>query len=280
MPRRPSPPPPKPPDWAPDKTYAALQKQLAELDRFRGRNWREVEHEETGWRNLTLNILTHGFGEDSNNVHQFHTAKWAGQHSMGGMSEGQIQNNFDKRIEAITAMLKSSLAELELMGAGDAAAPSVRERVVAVKSNSRIVFLVHGRNDAVKESVARFLEKLQLQPVILHEQPNMGRTAIEKFEAHSDVAFAVVLLTPDDMGGLASAEQLNPRARQNVILELGYFIGRLGRARVCALYMEGVEIPSDIHGVLYVPYGPNNGWRLKLAHEIRAAGISIDLNRT
>ncbi len=236
MPRRPSPPPPKPPDWAPDKTYAALQKQLAELDRFRGRNWREVEHEETGWRNLTLNILTHGFGEDSNNVHQFHTAKWAGQHSMGGMSEGQIQNNFDKRIEAITAMLKSSLAELELMGAGDAAAPSVRERVVAVKSNSRIVFLVHGRNDAVKESVAR--------------------------------------------GGLASAEQLNPRARQNVILELGYFIGRLGRARVCALYMEGVEIPSDIHGVLYVPYGPNNGWRLKLAHEIRAAGISIDLNRT
>lgn len=280
MPRRRSPPPPKPPDWAPDKTYAALQKQLAELDRFRGRHWREVEHEETGWRNLTLNILTHGFGEDSNNVHQFHSAKWAGQHSMGGVSEGRIQNNFDKRIEAFTVMLKSSLAELELMRAGDTAAPSVGERAVAVKSDSRKVFVVHGRNDAVKESVARFLERLELQPVILHERPNMGRTVIEKFEANSDVVFAVVLLTPDDMGGLASAEQLNPRARQNVILELGYFIGKLGRARVCALYMEGVEIPSDIHGVLYVPYDPSNGWRLKLAHEIRAAGISIDLNRT
>ena len=208
------------------------------------------------------------------------TRSGAGQHSIGGMSEGQIQNNFDKRIGAFTAMLKSSLAELELMGAGDAAAPSVGERAVAVKSDSRKVFLVHGRNDAVKESVARFLERLELQPVILHEEPNMGRTVIEKFEAHSDVAFAVVLLTPDDVGGLASADELNPRARQNVILELGYFIGKLGRARVCALYMEGVEIPSDIHGVLYVPYDPSNGWRLKLAHEIRAGGISIDLNRT
>lgn len=86
-------------------------------------------------------------------------------------------------------------------------------------------------------------------------------------------------LTPDDMGGPASSEQVNPRARLNVILELGYFIGKLGRARVCALCLEGVEIASDIHDVLYVPYDLGNRWRLKLAHEIRAAGISIDLNR-
>jgi predicted nucleotide-binding protein len=100
----------------------------------------------------------------------------------------------------------------------------------------------------MKESVARFLEKLDLRPIILHEQPNKGRTVIEKFEAHSDVGFAVVLLTPDDVGGLASSpDKLSRRARQNVILELGYFIGKLGRAKVCALYKEGVEIPSDIH---------------------------------
>ena len=81
------------------------------------------------------------------------------------------------------------------------------------------------------------------------------------------------------MGSQDGYEELNPRARQNVILELGYFIGKLGRGRVCALHMEGVEIPSDIHGVLYVPYDQGNGWRLKLAYGIRAAGISIDLNR-
>jgi hypothetical protein len=114
MPRRPATPPPKPPDWSPEKTSAALQKQLGALDEFRGRNYREVEHQEQGWMNLTLNILTHGFGEKSNNVGQFHTAKWAGEHNVF-MEEGQIQYNFSKRIEAFDAMLRSSLAELELM---------------------------------------------------------------------------------------------------------------------------------------------------------------------
>ena len=147
-------------------------------------------------------------------------------------------------------------------------------------SDSRDVFIVHGHNTALKESVARFLEKLALKPVILHEQPNMGRTVIEKFEAHSVVGFAVVLLTPDDIGGAASApDRLQPRARQNVVLELGYFIGKLGRARVCALYAGDVEIPSDIHGVLYVPYDSSGGWRFKLASEIKAAGIDVDLNQ-
>jgi predicted nucleotide-binding protein len=142
------------------------------------------------------------------------------------------------------------------------------------------VFVVHGRDEAVKESVARFLEKLHLHPIILHEQPNKGRTIIEKFEGHSDVGFAVVLLTPDDVGELASSTgEHPPRARQNVILELGYFLGKLGRARVCVLHMHGLEIPSDILGVLYVPYDADNGWRLKLAKELKAAGMPVDLNR-
>src|SRR5271169_270068 len=114
MARRPAAPPPKPPDWSPEKTHAALEKQLAALDDFRGRNYREVEHEENGWKFLTLNVLTHGFGEKSNNVDQFHQAKWAGEHHVN-MSEGEIQRNFSKRIEAFDAMLRSSLAELELM---------------------------------------------------------------------------------------------------------------------------------------------------------------------
>jgi len=225
---------------------------------------------------LTQNILTHGFGEGSNNVNQFHNAKWAGEHYIN-QSDRQTQQNFEARVEALAATLKSSLDELELMGAGAARVALPSEGVTAL--DSRDVFLVHGHDDAAKESVARFLEKLDLRPIILYEKPNMGRTVIEKFEAHSAVGFAVVLLTPDDVGGSASTGQVTARARQNVILELGYFIGRLGRARVCALYKEGVEIPSDIHGVLYVPYDASDGWRLKLANEIRAAGISVDMNR-
>lgn len=290
-------PPPNPADWSPKKTYGALKNQLASLESLRGRNFREAEHDYTGWKNLTLNIFTHGFGEGSNNVGQFHGAKWTGQHYFN-MSDRQMQVNYDQRIEAFAATLKSSLSELELMGALDETAPSpevviggvvvttgTSERSaptkgVALRADSRNIFLVHGHNDGVRESVARFLEKLDLHPIILHEQPNKGRTIIEKFEANADVGFAVVLLTPDDVGGLASDGKLAPRARQNVILELGYFIGKLGRARVCVLHAKELEVPSDIHGVLYVPYDDGGGgWRLKLGYEIKAAGIEIDMNK-
>jgi len=139
------------------------------------------------------------------------------------------------------------------------------------------VFLVHGRDEAAMETVARFLERLNLQVVILHEKANEGRTLVEKFEAHSNVDYAVVILTPDDAGH-PSLEPGNarPRARQNVVFELGYFYGRLGRSRVCALYKSGIELPSDLNGVAYVPLEAD--WKLRLAREIRTAGIPVDLN--
>jgi hypothetical protein len=114
-PRRPAQPPPKPADWPHERTHAALKKQLAALDSLRGRRYDEAEHEEEEWRNLTLNILIHGFGEGSENVSQFHHAKWAGEHYMGGMGQGLIQSNYNKRIEALAAMLRSSISELEMM---------------------------------------------------------------------------------------------------------------------------------------------------------------------
>jgi hypothetical protein len=90
-PRRPTPPPPKPPDFPPEKTHRTLQKQLAALDKLRGKNYYEVDHEEEEWKNLTLNVLIHGFGEDSENVSQFYHARSAGEHYIGGMSRGLIQ---------------------------------------------------------------------------------------------------------------------------------------------------------------------------------------------
>jgi predicted nucleotide-binding protein len=155
---------------------------------------------------------------------------------------------------------------------GTVMTPAGNEETTKVEPDSRKVFLVHGHDEAAKQSVARLLEKLGLQPIILHEQPNKGQTVIEKFEANSDVGFAVVLLTPDDVGRATSDKKLKPRARQNVVLELGYFFAKLGRARVCALY-KGVELPSDVVGVIYAPYDEHDGWRVKLANEIRAAGL-------
>lgn len=140
------------------------------------------------------------------------------------------------------------------------------------------VFIVHGRDRGPVEACARLLRDQDLKPVILDEQLNGGRTIIEKFEAHADVAFAVVVMTPDDAGGLAGTE-LSPRARQNVVLELGFFIGLLGRRNVAALVSPGVEIPSDIDGVLYIPLDTEGLWRLRLAKELRGAGLDVDLNR-
>jgi predicted nucleotide-binding protein len=146
-------------------------------------------------------------------------------------------------------------------------------------SDSVKVFVVHGHDNAAKEGTARFLEKIGLQPIILHEQPSSGRTIIEKFETYSgDIAFAVVLLTPDDVGA-ASAESssLRKRARQNVIMELGYFMGRLGRNRVCALHKGGVELPSDYQGVLYIEMDEAGAWKSKLAQEFVQAKLLINL---
>jgi predicted nucleotide-binding protein len=142
------------------------------------------------------------------------------------------------------------------------------------------VFIVHGHDVQARETVARFVERLDLKAVILHEQPNKGRTIIEKFEEYSAVPFALVLLTPDDVGS-AKNEIANQkgRARQNVVLELGFFVGKLGRNNVCALYKHGVEIPSDYQGVLYIEMDDAGAWQAKLVREMRAAGLSVDLNR-
>ena len=150
---------------------------------------------------------------------------------------------------------------------------SVREP----QTNRPRVFIVHGHDVAAKEQVARFVQQLGLEPVILHEQPNFGRSIIEKLELNSNVDFVVVLLTPDDLGKRASTDdEFSSRARQNVWFELGYFIGKLGRHRVCALHKHPVEILSDYFGVIYIPIDTGDSWRLALARELKAASMPIN----
>jgi predicted nucleotide-binding protein len=139
------------------------------------------------------------------------------------------------------------------------------------------VFVVHGRNDAAKNSVVLFLTRLGLRPVVLHEEPNEGRSLLAKFQAEAaSSAFAVVLMTPDDHGCLIDSQSPAPRARQNVVFELGFFIGSLGPGKVCVLVDATVEGPSDFHGVAYVPFGTMTPWQQGLARELSAAGLPID----
>lgn len=142
------------------------------------------------------------------------------------------------------------------------------------------VFVVHGHDEAATQAVARFLEQLELQAIILREQPDAGRTIIEKFEdCVREVGFAVVLLTPDDLAGPATSPAAASRARQNVIFELGCFAGKLGRGRTCLLRKGDVEIPSDLYGVIYTDMDAADGWKIKLVRELKAARLDFDANR-
>jgi predicted nucleotide-binding protein len=173
--------------------------------------------------------------------------------------------------------IESIQERLELM---PLAVGVTRRAVSGSRPNSNRAFIVHGHDDAARESVARFLEKLGVEAVVLHEQATSGRSILEKLEHYADVDFAVVLLTPDDIGEAKDVTpgKLQPRARQNVVLELGYFIGKLGRAKVCALHRAPLELPSEFLGIGYVPFDSGGGWQLQLARELRAAGFTVDLN--
>ncbi|MFI3172364.1 MAG: nucleotide-binding protein [Eubacteriales bacterium] len=140
------------------------------------------------------------------------------------------------------------------------------------------IFIVHGHDDLAKEATARFIEKLGLEAIILHEQSNMGKTIIEKIETNTDVDFGIVLYTPCDVGGKNKNELLN-RARQNVVFEHGYLIAKLGRKNVVALVKGDVECPSDVSGIVYEPMDEKGAWKYAIATELKSAGFEIDMNR-
>jgi len=229
-----------------------------------------TENDYDSWELLTENYLKMVFGPDSDNVPRVlgHGRRYVVPFNK---DEGWWEND---RADRLKAMLSAMETMLVLLDAEAKLANPTLSAPTPPTTHSNRVFVVHGHDDAVIHQTARFLEKLELAPLVLREQPNEGRTVIEKFEDYSDVGFAVVLLTPDDVGGKPDSELL-PRARQNVIFELGYFIAKLGRERVCALYLPGVEVPSD-YPVLYVPF--EGDWQMSLAKEMKAAGLNIDMN--
>ena len=146
----------------------------------------------------------------------------------------------------------------------------------AIAGSSPYTSLIERSLAGQKEALARLLESQNISPVILSEQANQGRTIIEKFELYSDVGAAIILFTSDDLGCIKGKEALVPRARQNVIFEAGYFMGKLGRDRVVAIAEDKVEIPSDLQGVVYTG---KNDWKLEVCRELKAMGYFIDFNK-
>lgn len=189
-----------------------------------------------------------------------------------GYLTGSRNRVADRSIHALKGLLDKIIKSMT-----ELSTPTNESNIKMAKATNR-VFIVHGHDEAMQQSVALTLTNLKLAPIILHEQPNSGMTIFEKIERHSDVGFAVILLSPDDMGYKkeVGAEKAQPRARQNVILELGYFVGRLGRDKVMALKRgDDLEVPSDLSGVVYTPFDVHDGWKSKLVKELKAAGYNV-----
>ena len=265
---------PEPPQVSPAQGFQLIETQIAKATALLEN--RPLDHDEySSWELVTRNILEKAFGRHSPNIRSVIDA---GKYGMfpGNAGAAWWENHWAESLQTQKRKLEGlrELLQTEQQLAGGETAK------VSTEPKGHKVFLVHGQDDRALHETARFLEKLRQEVVVLREQPNKGRTLIEKFEDYADVGFAIVLLTPDDKGGPknCTSSELQPRARQNVVFELGYFIGRLGRNRVCALYLEGVEIPSDYSGVLYTKFDSSGAWRLEIAKELKAAGFPVDMN--
>ena len=142
------------------------------------------------------------------------------------------------------------------------------------------VFIVHGHDGEAKQAVARFIEKIGLEAIILHEQASSGKTIIEKIEEYTNVGFGIVLYTPCDLGASQEKkDELKARARQNVVFEHGYLMGKIGRENVCALVKGDIEKPTDISGVVYIPMDESEAWKYQVAKEMKACGYEFDSSK-
>jgi len=236
----------------------------------------ELRHLQSGspkfmkWKESTLVAISRTFGDNSDHIRGFKSIYFSTPKPFYPTAYKYGLNSAEAKLNSMIEAIKEDWTD-----DNQTQIPFSTQGKDSPSSNK--VFVIHGRDEGTKNTVARYLEQLKLNPVILAEQSNQGHTIIEKFEQHAHVGFAVALLTPDDAGSLqGNTNNLSPRARQNVIFELGFFIGRLDRKCVCALTKGEVEIPLDYAGVAYIPLDHSDGWKMKLFKELQSAGIPVN----
>jgi predicted nucleotide-binding protein len=221
-------------------------------------------------RDLQL-VVRKAIGENSHYIKEIDDVAFSPAISTSGTN---FSKYFERGKTELAGLVDTIIADIEWSDD----VPVVKSANQVSEGAPNSVFLVHGHDEEAKQTVARFLEKGGIKVIILHEQPDGGRTIIEKLEANALVGAAIVLLTPDDEGySMKAPDKKEPRARQNVVLELGYFSAKLGRSHVIALVKPPVTKPSDYDGVVYTVLDEHGGWKLKIASELREMGLRFDL---
>ena len=260
------------------KSIERLRKVLGKIPELKRLPEQSPEFEK--WHRNAIVAISNTFGSDTNHVADFKNIHFSLMAFSTLTPRSEFEAAYQQGLDSAVSVLESMIEEITEYWEEDEELSRTSNSRANVQRGTNKIFVIHGHDTSARETVARFLEKLALKPIILHELPNEGRTIIEKFENYADVMFAVVLLTPDDLGRLKEQQHnLRPRARQNVVFELGYFIGKLGRKKVCALLKGDIERPSDCDGILYVPFDDDDGWKFRLLRELKAAGFVIDANQ-
>lgn len=235
------------------------------------KNW---SPEFKAWLSQSELILKKVFEKEPEYVEKFNNIHYSLSVYTNSTSEYEFQEAYVNGLNEAESLIDSYIENIEMF---EDDSENDNSRLEEININSNEVFIVHGRDNEAKLEVARYLEKLTLKPIILHEQANGGKTIIEKIEEYTNVRYAVVLYTPCDVGGLKGSKngELRERARQNVVFEHGYLMGKIGRKNVAALVKGDIETPNDISGVVYISM-QEKGWKLDLAKELKEAGYELD----
>lgn len=254
--------------------YEKLKGIIDEIDPMVSHNIRSSEPEFQAWRTKAERFLIKKFGKDSLEHRRFANTYFSPLVWCGSDME---QENRDA-IEWCCDGLKTCKAIFEtyLEDIADENSATTQVAKEPNPNNMDKIFIVHGHDGELKHAVARLVEKQGLEAIILSEQANKGKTIIEKFEENSDVSGAICLFTADDLGHAKATQDEQPRARQNVVFEAGYFMGKLSRGRVVIIAESGMELPSDMQGIVYTN---KNNWEVDVLRELNAMGYAIDLNK-
>ncbi|WP_280234483.1 nucleotide-binding protein [Nocardia cyriacigeorgica] len=251
------------------RKIATIQKQIDSVDS--NGEVADLDH----WRARNEVALRTTLGADNPTYNHLIKVTFSPGMAWSGMSNDYYVQARRGGIKQSVALMKAAIGEIELVDG-----ISVDEGGATAPGGTR-VFIVHGHDNARRLEVSTLVRDLTaVKPTILIDYPNQGDTVIENLErAASEAAYAIIVASGDDVGSTKNAsDEPRPRARQNVIFELGYFIGKLGRSRVALLVEPGVERPSDTDGILYISLDPNGGWKLPLAKELNNAGMTVDFN--
>lgn len=254
--------------------YQKLEAIYNEIDTLIANNVMAESPEFESWHSRTERFLIKHFGCDNYEVTDFSNTLFTPMVYVPGADNIRIKACCDglKKTKDVFKDYLTEIKEEKLVK--DEESEAVAHTDSSYQNNK--VFVVHGHDEALKEKVARLLEKQGLEAIILSERANKGKTIIEKFEENSDVGAAICLFTGDDIGKAKNETKENHRARQNVVYEAGYFMGKLGRERVIMLVSKGIELPSDLQGVVYTD---SENWTIEVLQELQNIGYVIDFNK-